>query len=53
LVAKHYIDQLIQRKENSIGSHHPWKGKIKAGLGRTAKERPLPVIGNLLLLKSC
>lgn len=38
LVGKHFIEKLIARNENIIGSNHPWKKKIIAALGK----RPRP-----------
>ena len=35
VVGKHFIDKLIYRNENIIGSNHPWKQKIKNSLGRS------------------
>ena len=39
LVGKHFINKLIQRNENLIGSNHPWKNRIKQDLGNTKKRR--------------
>ena len=39
LVGKHYMEKLIQRNENIMGSNHPWKKKIQEALGSTPKQR--------------
>lgn len=39
LVGKHFIEKLIARNENIMGSNHPWKAKIAAALGSTPKQR--------------
>lgn len=39
LVALHFIEKLIARNENIIGSNHPWKAKIIAALGVTPINR--------------
>ncbi|WP_024870574.1 HNH endonuclease [Tolumonas lignilytica] len=39
LVGKHFIEKLIARNENIMGSNHPWKAKIAAALGSTLKQR--------------
>jgi hypothetical protein len=33
LVGKHYLEKLIARNENIMGSNHPWKKKIADSLG--------------------
>ena len=39
LVGKHYLEKLILRNENIMGSNHPWKKKISETLGATKNER--------------
>jgi hypothetical protein len=39
LVGKHYIEKLIDRNENIMGSNHPWKQKIAASLGNSKPNR--------------
>lgn len=39
LVGPHFIQKLITRNENIMGSSHPWKFKIEAKLGRTKHKR--------------
>jgi hypothetical protein len=39
LVGLHYIEKLIARNENIMGSNHPWKKKISDGLGNTKNSR--------------
>jgi len=39
LVGKHYIEKLIARNENIMGSNHPWKRKIAVALGNSKKNR--------------
>ncbi|AKD04931.1 HNH endonuclease domain-containing protein [Pontibacter korlensis] len=39
LVGKHYLEKLIDRNENIMGSNHPWKHKISASLGATKVAR--------------
>lgn len=39
LVGPHFIDKLIARNENIMGSNHPWKAKIATELGNTAIKR--------------
>ena len=39
LVGKHYIEKLIVRNENIMGSNHPWKHKILEQLGHTPSKR--------------
>jgi hypothetical protein len=39
LVGKHFMEKLIFRNENIMGSNHPWKNKISFELGRTKKQR--------------
>jgi FtsZ-binding cell division protein ZapB len=37
VVGNHFMEKLIQRNENIMGSNHPWKHKISSDLGRTKK----------------
>jgi hypothetical protein len=39
LVGPHFMDKLVARNENIMGSNHPWKHKISAALGVTPKKR--------------
>jgi len=39
LVGKHYIEKLIARNENIMGSNHPWKFKISEQLGKYKYDR--------------
>lgn len=39
LVGKHYLEKLICRNENIMGSNHPWKHKIELALGTTDLKR--------------
>lgn len=39
LVGNHFIEKLIQRNENIMGSNHPWRAKIQSQLGNTPKRR--------------
>lgn len=39
LVGEHFIQKLILRNENIMGSNHPWKAKIEKGLGPTPTQR--------------
>jgi hypothetical protein len=39
LVGPHFMDKLIARNENIMGSNHPWKQKISNKLGNTPKKR--------------
>lgn len=39
LVGPHFIEKLIARNENIMGSNHPWKSKIANALGGTATKR--------------
>lgn len=39
LVGKHYIEKLIYRNENIMGSNHPWKKRIVEQLGNTTAKR--------------
>ena len=39
VVGTHFIEKLIQRNENIIGSNHPWKHRIKVDLGMSKEER--------------
>ena len=39
LVGPHYIEKLISRNENIMGSNYPWKKKIEASLGKNPRAR--------------
>lgn len=39
LVGKHFVQKLILRNENIMGSNHPWKAKIEKALGSSAAQR--------------
>ena len=39
LVGKHFIEKLIFRNENIMGSNHPWKNKISRDLGADKMSR--------------
>ncbi|MBN8446650.1 MAG: HNH endonuclease [Gammaproteobacteria bacterium] len=39
LVGAHFIQKLIARNENIMGSNHPWKAQIANALGTTANRR--------------
>lgn len=39
LVGSHFIQKLIARNENIMGSNHPWKAQIASSLGTTPKRR--------------
>ncbi|SVA99481.1 uncharacterized protein METZ01_LOCUS152335 [marine metagenome] len=39
LVGKHYLEKLLARNENIMGSNHPWKKKIIDALGSTQTKR--------------
>lgn len=39
VVGLHFIEKLIARNENIMGSNHPWKHKISASLGKTKSQR--------------
>jgi hypothetical protein len=39
LVGKHYIEKLIRRNENIMGSNHPWKQKLEFNLGNSHHKR--------------
>tara|TARA_Y100000590_G_C15648936_1_gene988005 strand:- start:611 stop:1618 length:1008 start_codon:yes stop_codon:yes gene_type:complete len=39
LIGKHYLEKLLARNENIIGSNHPWKKKIIEKLGMTTDIR--------------
>lgn len=39
LVGPHFIEKLIARNENIMGSNHPWKKKIALALGSTPARR--------------
>jgi hypothetical protein len=46
LVSKHYIEKLINRNENIMGSNHPWRQKIQADLGSTPQQRKRTLEGH-------
>ena len=39
VVGQHYIEKLIQRNENIMGSNHPWKDKIAKQIGTSSAAR--------------
>jgi hypothetical protein len=39
LVGPHYLEKLIARNENIMGSNHPWRKKIEAELGNSPGKR--------------
>ena len=39
VVGPHFIDKLVARNENIMGSNHPWKHKIAKSLGDTPQRR--------------
>ena len=39
LIGEHFLQKLVSRNENIMGSNHPWKAKISAQLGATPSER--------------
>jgi hypothetical protein len=41
LVGKHFIEKLIKRNENIMGSNHPWKAQIASALGTTSRRRAM------------
>lgn len=43
LVGPHFIQKLIARNENIMGSNHPWKKKIEAALGDSKGKRSAAV----------
>jgi hypothetical protein len=43
LVGPHFVQKLIARNENIMGSNHPWKKKIEAQLGKNANARAAAV----------
>lgn len=46
LVGPHFIEKLIVRNENIMGSNHPWKRKISESLGSTPRQRASSVRGH-------
>ncbi len=44
LVGKHFIQKLIARNENIMGSNHPWKHKISSSLGTTPRQRSVSIL---------
>jgi 5-methylcytosine-specific restriction endonuclease McrA len=43
LVGKHFIEKLIKRNENIMGSNHPWKNQISHSLGTTPRRRSINI----------
>lgn len=41
LVGKHFIEKLIKRNENIMGSNHPWKAQISNALDTTPRRRAI------------
>lgn len=41
LVGRHFIEKLIKRNENIMGSNHPWKAQIANAIGTTARRRAI------------
>ena len=39
LVGEHFVQKLLARNENIMGSNHPWKKKIAEALGTTVSQR--------------
>jgi hypothetical protein len=39
IVGPHFLEKLIVRNENIMGSNHPWKAKIALDLGNTKEKR--------------
>ena len=39
LVGMHFIEKLMKRNENIMGSNHPWKNNIRKQLGANKKDR--------------
>jgi hypothetical protein len=39
LIGPHFLQKLIARNENIMGSNHPWKKRIENALGKTKAER--------------
>ena len=39
LVGAHFLEKLVRRNENIMGSNHPWKKKIAQALGSTPAKR--------------
>ena len=39
LIGPHFLQKLIARNENIMGSNHPWKKRIEAALGKTRAQR--------------
>lgn len=39
LIGPHFVQKLVARNENIMGSNHPWKKKIEAALGKTKSQR--------------
>lgn len=43
LIGKHYLEKLIARNENIMGSNHPWKKKIATALGLSPATRAVAI----------
>ncbi len=43
LVGPHFVQKLIARNENIMGSNHPWKKRIEAAIGTTPTKRRITV----------
>ncbi len=52
VVGEHFMEKLIQRNENIMGSNHPWKHKISSDLGRTKKLRASNLLSHYENVKS-
>lgn len=39
VVSPHFVEKLIRRNENIMGSNHPWKAKIQSDIGTTPARR--------------
>ena len=39
VVSPHFVEKLIRRNENIMGSNHPWKAKIQSDIGTTRGRR--------------
>ncbi|MDR3502170.1 MAG: HNH endonuclease domain-containing protein [Legionella sp.] len=51
LVGSHYIQKLIARNENIMGSNHPWKKKIMISLGKTPEIRRAEIQKHYYMVK--
>ena len=52
VIGEHFMEKLIQRNENIMGSNHPWKHKISSDLGRTKKLRASNLLSHYENVKS-